>query len=80
MSEAEGADASKIYAGRIARVTWQTEGGKLVLRTKGKLELEFPIEHFNTAKDLESHTGQVVEILVEGQKIAGWKLVSGRKP
>lgn len=64
-----------IYSGKIIEVIWNENAGKLVLKTggeDGKL-LEFPIEHYNTARDFKMYIGRNVKLLVENGKITGLK-------
>jgi hypothetical protein len=70
-------DEYRIYTGKVTEVIWNQEKGRLVLSIEGEKEtlIEFPIEHYNTARDLKTHMGSNVKLLVENGKITGLKPV-----
>ena len=67
----------RIYTGKVTEVIWNQERGRLVLSIEGEKEtlVEFPIDYYNTARDLKTHMGSNVKLLVENGKITGLKLV-----
>lgn len=69
-------DEYTIYTGKVTEVIWNQDRGKLVLSIEEKKEtVKFPIEHYNTARDLKRFMGSNVKILIENGKITGLKPV-----
>jgi hypothetical protein len=66
-----------IFTEKVTEVIWNMNEGRLVLETErqGGRFIEFPIEHYNTAREFKMYVGRTVKLLVENGKITGLKLI-----